>query len=324
MFQIFKSGQISSLIILLIIFIAVWITGSFSFYDSTTIWQNNFSLLPLNLDGFEAYGLFINPMLLVLYFVVLNNVVNHNDLLKYKGFLPMFFGLILVASLPWVYQLNLQIFAVLILVFGVQKMLKLSQPSATHGDVFDLGFLIGLASLFYLPCLVFFIWIYQALLLLRNFSFREWLMPIVGFLLPFFYLYLFYFLTDRPLPDFNVSEYFHFSLLKFKDFNIGFLVYLIGVFFVFVLSIPKFLNTIQTGKIRIRKSLTLLTWLIFYGILSTVFFSAHWLFMFLLLIIPGSIILASFFEQQRTTKATFYGSILFVISVGFNLLFSLF
>jgi len=324
MFQIFKSGQFGSLIILLLIFVGVWTLGAFSFAETEPVWQNNLSLLPLNLLPYSWLGAFINPFLLVLIFIVLNNVVNHSDLLKFKGFLPLFFGLILLASLPWIYQLSLPLIAVVFLIFGIQKMLKLSNPSATHGDVFDLGLIIGLASLFYLPCLVFFIWIYQSLLLLRNFSFREWIMPIIGFLIPAFYLYLFFYLTDAPFPNISFSNYFEYNFPSFSSFKLGFWVYLVGVFMVFVLAIPGFLNTLQTGKIRIRKSLTLLTWLIIYSIASMLFFRASWLFVFMMLIIPGSIILASFFEQSKTKKTTFYGSILFVISIAFNLLYGLF
>lgn len=324
MFNIFKTGNSFNFVILVLMYLFITLLYFFSFHNFPFAPQKQyfFSFFPQTNVWLWTI---VNILLALISFVVLNNVVRHHQLLKSNGFLPLFFGLLIVAGFPWLYQYNTQIFSAFLLVFAIQKMLKLSSPNATHADVFDLGFLIGLSAIFYFPTIIYLLWVYQVLLLLRNFSLREWLMPLVGMGVPFFYFWLFHFWFDVPINYDDTLPTFKFQFINLLgQITTGISIYLLGLFSVFFMALPKFFRVLQTGKIRIRKSLNLFTWLIFYTITSALIFDADLFFLLFIITLPGSVILAVYFEDAKKNKQVQFASGLFVISVLFNLFYGLF
>jgi hypothetical protein len=75
----------------------------------------------------------------------------------------------------------------------------------------DAGLLISLASLFFLPAIVFFLFLLAALILLRPFIWREWTYAVLGLISPYLFLASVYYLTGMPLSDYfkDVSASLH-------------------------------------------------------------------------------------------------------------------
>lgn len=69
-------------------------------------------------------------------------------------------------------------------------------------EVFEVGFYIGIAALFYLPSAVFVIWAALSLLLYTGATFRQYSLSLFGFLFPVAVVALFYYLNDS-LADIN-------------------------------------------------------------------------------------------------------------------------
>ena len=68
--------------------------------------------------------------------------------------------------------------------------------------LFEVGFYIGIAALFYLPSALFIIWAVLSLLFYTGATFRQYSLSLFGFLFPFAATILFYYLFDS-LDDFN-------------------------------------------------------------------------------------------------------------------------
>lgn len=84
------------------------------------------------------------------------------------------------------------------------RLFALVKKEKSYGDVFDAGFLIAVATLFYFPCALLIIFVYIGLATVRAFSYREWIIVLLGFLAPFFLLLTWYYWNDmagRLLPD---------------------------------------------------------------------------------------------------------------------------
>jgi hypothetical protein len=88
----------------------------------------------------------------------------------------------------------------LLLAFGT-LVRQMDRRGATD-EVFEVGFYIGIAALFYLPSALFIIWAVLSLLFYTGATFRQYSLSLFGFLFPFAATILFYYLFDS-LDDFN-------------------------------------------------------------------------------------------------------------------------
>ena len=320
MFKIFQTGQVANLVILTLVFLGVWIVSLLSFGLANIEPYPQLSFLPLAFERLGVFTLIIPPIAIFVSFFLLNYWVNQNELTKTHGFLVLFFGVLIVSGLPWSYQTTSATIFLLLLVLAINKMLKLSYPNANHTDVFDLGFIIGLMSITYLPSIILLVWVYQILLFLRNFSIREWLMPIIGFSIPVLYLWIQYYLMDWKLPFFLVDSIFSFSIPTSLNVKGSLWFYTLGLGLVFIMGLAKYFQAIQTRKIRVRKSLNLLFWLMVYGIIGFIFVKGSFLFLAIMLGVPGAVILSFFFESNQKTKLKTYAGWVFVIALILNII----
>lgn len=63
--------------------------------------------------------------------------------------------------------------------------------------VFNAGFFVGIASLFYFPSALLIFWLWITLFISRQSDVRSWIIPFVGFFTPYFFVFSYYFLTDQ-------------------------------------------------------------------------------------------------------------------------------
>ena len=88
----------------------------------------------------------------------------------------------------------------LLLAFGT--LVRQMERRGATDEVFEVGFYIGIAALFYLPSALFIIWAVLSLLFYTGATFRQYSLSLFGFLFPFAATILFYYLFDS-LDDFN-------------------------------------------------------------------------------------------------------------------------
>ncbi|MGA0558012.1 hypothetical protein ACO2Q8_15240 [Larkinella sp. VNQ87] len=88
----------------------------------------------------------------------------------------------------------------LLLAFGT--LVKQMDRRGATDEVFEVGFYISLAALFYLPSALFIIWALVSLLLYTGASFRQHSLLIFGFSFPILLTVLYFYLADS-LDDFN-------------------------------------------------------------------------------------------------------------------------
>lgn len=88
----------------------------------------------------------------------------------------------------------------LLLAFGT-LIRQMDRRGATD-EVFEVGFYIGIAALFYLPSALFIVWAMLSLLFYTGATFRQYSLSLFGFLFPVAATVLFYYLSNS-LDDFN-------------------------------------------------------------------------------------------------------------------------
>ncbi len=117
----------------------------------------------------------------------------------------------------------------LLLAFGT-LIRQLERRGATD-EVFEAGFYIGIAALFYLPSALFILWLSVALLAFTGATFRQHSLSLFGFFFPVFLLLLYYYFNNS-LDDLNrnlLASVFRVRQYGLSDFRALFVSLLVPI-----------------------------------------------------------------------------------------------
>jgi len=135
----------------------------------------------------------------------------------------------------------------ILLAFGT--LIRQMQREGVTDEVFEMGFYLSVATLFYLPMGLFALWTFASMLLYTGATFRRHTLAFFGYVFPFALILLFYFFRNA-LDDLSqnlLTSAFRTRRYNFNDF-VGVLGVLGGVFliaglgFFQTLSYPRFIN----------------------------------------------------------------------------------
>jgi hypothetical protein len=131
-----------------------------------------------------------------------NWVMNVRDVYPERNFIP---GLLYALFLNMSFDCStlspvLLSTTFLLLAFGT--LIKQMERKGATDEVFEIGFYISIAALFYLPSALFIVWAILSLLLYTGASFRQHSLSVFGFAFPILLTLLYYYLADS-LTDFN-------------------------------------------------------------------------------------------------------------------------
>jgi hypothetical protein len=174
----------------------------------------------------------------------------------------------------------------------------------------DAGLLLAAGSLFYFNIIFLlpFLWVSQ--IILRQFNWREIAYTLIGLSLPFIYIVSGYFLFDRSVGNMAEMLFQWLTLDKVVNFSWPLLASL--GFYAFVMVIANFsaMHKFATAKVQIRKYFQLIFYLFINILLMFAFIPSVGIEIFILLSVPVSILLSSYFSDCRNG---FLNNILFLL-----------
>ncbi|MFD2573151.1 hypothetical protein ACFSUS_21090 [Spirosoma soli] len=153
--------------------------------------------------------------------VYFNYVTNNRDVYPDRSFWP---GLIYMLFLHLSFDCLtlspvLMSTSFLLLAFGT--LIKQMDRRGATDEVFEVGFYIGIAALFYLPSALFILWASLSLLFFTGTTFRQHSLTLFGFIFPIAATLLLYYLWDG-LDDFNrnlLASVFRVRQYSLSDFQ---------------------------------------------------------------------------------------------------------
>ncbi|MFN2437976.1 MAG: hypothetical protein ABR503_02175 [Chitinophagaceae bacterium] len=156
-------------------------------------WIFSFFGLPSNLilASVIAFGLLYLQALLI------TILVNEYRMTGRPTFLPAMSYLLITSLLPEWNYLSPPLIATTFIMWAISKLFRLYNLPAANSKIFNIGLLIGLASFFYFPSLLFSICIFVGMMVLRPFRINEFVLLIVGIASPYYFYSIYLFLTDR-------------------------------------------------------------------------------------------------------------------------------
>ena len=165
---------------------------------------NPMPLYALIATWFAAYDLISGVITLVLVIVVslwLSRLNTRFIILGSRTYLPTFLFLIIVSGYLPLQQMNPAIIACLLLVCSFEIMFETFKQEGLALRFFQAAFLVSLASLFYARSACFMLVVWSGLIILRPFSWREWVFTFMGFILPYVFLFSIYYLRGQSLQE---------------------------------------------------------------------------------------------------------------------------
>jgi len=199
--------------------------------------------------------------------LLLNGIVNKYRLLSQLSFLPAFGYVLLVSMFNHYLFMSSAFLANFAIIFMLGKTYQ-SYNDGSYGHLFDIGFAISVASLFYLPTLILVIFLIVALATTRIFNWREWIVSLFGVLIPYFLIGTYFFWFDQ----FNSFVFEHFvSISSNQVLAINKLELVVKLLILlFIIMVTMFFFQVQFLKtiVQTRKYLTLSVYLLAISVMA--------------------------------------------------------
>ena len=198
------------------------------------------------LSNYSWLSLLLGIMAVTFQSYVLADIGNEHRLVAYSSnlhalIIALFYSVFL--SHNW---FTPALLADVFIVLGLKVTLDIFHQGEIRGKLFRAGIYIGMASVFYLPSSFMLLILFYDLAIIRTFSWREYVIPLLGMILVYFYLLSFYMLSGKVEVVFN---YFiePKTFLPFLEFN--FINWLAASVTLFI-ALLAFFYLLTTGQKR--------------------------------------------------------------------------
>lgn len=217
------------------------------------------------------------------------------------GNLPALLYPLLMALFPSALWAHPSAFAALFILFAFWRIMRVQEARTPTPPLFDAGFAIGLGLLFHLPVLIVFPFIWIGGFILRTLSWRDFLWPLIGLVIPSLFQWTWYYWNDRTerffsafLPKDGVDLLYvsNSEILSYAIWG------LMGLFFLsgFFLMMKELQNSNMQGK-KLRTAFFI--FLLFIG--ASAFLAAEFfedVFAWGLLVVPFSFLFVPVFARR--------------------------
>lgn len=319
MLNLFLSGRGRTIFIIPLILL---VFGLKSFLNPSPIIDSPsylFTKIDLLFSNLPYLKLIIGLIVISLMSIYINNVFNNNGFYQTENTIPSLLFIIMLGAWTGFHFFSPMFITLFFLLLGINRILKVYHQKNILSEVFDAGFFLGMAAVFYYPTALFIIsfWIYISMN--RAFNFREYFLPLVGLALPFFFLSVLYFYLDLPFDFISISQNSEVESL----INLGSLtqrIFLVITGIALLLALPFYIKHIAHSKIKTKNSrrlmLVLLVNAVLIYFLSFSFFPIH--NRELLLVLPMVFILPFYFYSVSSLYQNLLFYFWFIAALIFN------
>jgi hypothetical protein len=121
---------------------------------------------------------------------LLNSICNFHKMLPRSNYLPGMCYILVTSLLPDWGHFSAPLLINSILIWCWYRMVALYNSSSPVTGIFNIGLFLGLATLLYIPAIVYLLLLFFALIIMRPFRIQEWFVGFLGFTSPYYFLIL--------------------------------------------------------------------------------------------------------------------------------------
>ena len=227
--------------------------------------------------GFTAKNVMLSKIIaFLLFFIISIMIVRLNTryfFIPSRTQLPAVIYIFIVSSVVVLQRFSPVILSSLILVMAINRVFASYKYEGVAYHFFDAALLISLSSLIYINSLFFISFVWLGLILLRTFNWREWIFTIIGLALPYLFLSVYFYGTDRSINEllfYAIGNNFEAGIpLADKMAGIYIIAIVLSVFI--IISSLFMMHKFDTKKIHARKYFLFFFWM--FIILTLLFIS---------------------------------------------------
>ncbi len=242
--------------------------------------------------------------LIISYGYFFNEILKVYQLIPRRNYLVFFIWIILMGAFPDQWVLSPQLVSTFFILMSIYTLFKVNgQDKEDLPGLMNYALLTGIASLFYRPLIWFIVLLIISLLIIRQMNFRNLLIVLSGFLLPWVYLLVAAFFNNS-ITQFLHNTWLDFSIFKFHALDAVDLkhIVLLGILaLLFIYSFIISIQNVQNKLIHIRSGHSIIILLFLVSLLNVFGVSkgnSQWI---TLILLPASAIFALHFNDLKKT-----------------------
>lgn len=221
--RFFRENQITGLIALPVVTLLFWLLSYY--YNETPVsitdsgplfnWINDY-IKPF------TFAKYVPLLILISQVLYLDNIVNRYEILYKGSHLPGLMYIVCMGIFPGFIGFHPVLLVNSLLLFVMDNLFGMYKKPSAMSNIFNAAFLLGLATLIYVPSIILYLLLLTGIVLLRPYAWRDWVVSLIGLALPFFFIsiyflwieqlqefwaYIFKFINN--LPEFRLSSFDH-------------------------------------------------------------------------------------------------------------------
>jgi hypothetical protein len=225
--------------------------------------------------------------------IVLNALLIRHDISPRQSLLPAITALILMLFAPDSYHLIVTLACLILLLFSLHNVMGIYGQQYPFSKVLNATFAISIASMISPPVILFLFFVWFGFFTFRINSWREWIISLMGIILPYFYLALLYFWNGNLIYAFGLySEILdNINLTIQRPALLEFVG--LGIFaFWLIISGLRFLADTAEKVISIRKKMWIINHFLLAGFAALMLSGSMAMSMLPLIYVPASAMIA--------------------------------
>ncbi|MBN1820690.1 MAG: hypothetical protein JXR31_02650 [Prolixibacteraceae bacterium] len=316
--RILKSNQAYNLILFPLAGIVLWSVNlispeMFQFAqgeDQAILFKPILNLL-IKLPLFQVI---LGMVLLIILGFIVQKLNSQYAFYRVRTLLPSNLIILLISGIVFMHVLHPVYFAAIFFILAIDKTFGAFEKKEINSNAFDTGIFIGLGSLFYTNMIFLFpVFILGMKIINREFTWRNLVLILLGFLLPWIFTFSYYFLIDKFYDLIKILELNLFVTNKRLPGNLPLQIY--AGFWILLLILSGFVILRNFDKIKIstRKYYSVFSFLVISIVL--LFFISPFVSVeiLVLLAIPSSYIIGNLL---LSVKSSFFGNLILFILLG--------
>jgi hypothetical protein len=256
-------------------------------------------------------NIFLAAVIVFIQAVLLNYLVNHFNLLGKPTLLPAVMFVTISGLFTPFLVLSPPLLCNFFIIWMLFKLLNFYKTKDAIPSAYDMGMIVGIGSIIYMPFTYLFLVCWAGLIIFRPLHWREFLAGIVGYITIFFFLAVFYYLNDHLDKFSEIWEPLTTSFTKKPGVHYYSYLELIPVCLILILCFFKIQQNFFRSYVQTRKSFQLIFILLIITIVSVYVKEAYQLYHFTLCAVPGAILFAYYFLYAK--QRWFYESLYFIL-----------
>lgn len=208
-YKFFNNSKPGTILLLLLITVTISVASNIFFVRNNI--ETSFLIRLGQLRLPSSFSLILASVFILTISIIYQFLLRKYNVLRDNSFALFFFTIMLGVDQK-LFLLNDILISYLFIVFAIGNLLSLNENTNIGPRLFNAGFFIGLASLIYPHMFLYTVLIYVAIIIYGAGGWRNWFVPLLGILIPFYFSFTVYYLLDQT--D-QYAQYFQ-SMFEFN------------------------------------------------------------------------------------------------------------